>query len=64
MMGRTVDAVIAAMEANHPDLTNQKTLYVKISGTRDAERTNEATQAMERRTPGKERTRSQRLMEI
>ena len=29
MMGRTVDTVIAAMEANHPDLTNQKTLYVE-----------------------------------
>ena len=29
--GRTVDTVIAAMEANHPNLTNQKTLYVEIS---------------------------------
>ncbi len=35
MMGRTVDTVIAAMEANHPDLTNQKTLYVEISRARD-----------------------------
>ena len=34
-MGRTVDTVIAAMEANHPDLTNQKTLYVEISRARD-----------------------------
>ena len=29
--GRTVDNVIAAMEANHPHLTTQKSLYVKIS---------------------------------
>ena len=28
--GRTVDTVIAAMEANHPNLTTQKTLYVEI----------------------------------
>ena len=35
MMGRTVDTVIAAMEANHPDLTNQKTLYIDSSHTRD-----------------------------
>ena len=33
--GRTVDTVIAAMEANHPNLTTQKTLYVKISRARD-----------------------------
>ena len=33
--GRTVDTVIAAMEANHPALTNQKTLYVEISRARD-----------------------------
>ena len=33
--GRTVDTVIAAMEANHPELTNQKTLYVEISRARD-----------------------------
>ena len=33
--GRTVDTVIAAMEANHPDLTNRKTLYVEISRARD-----------------------------
>ncbi len=33
--GRTVDTVIAAMEANHPTLTNQKTLYVEISRARD-----------------------------
>ena len=98
--GRTVDTVIAAMEANHPDLTNQKTLYVEISRARDraelvtddaralrerlesatgeriaaleafgerprdAERTNEVTQAMERRAPVMERTRFDRLMEI
>ena len=33
--GQTVDTVIAAMEANHPYLTNQKTLYVEISRARD-----------------------------
>ena len=33
--GRTVDTVIAAMEANHPNLTNLKTLYVEISRARD-----------------------------
>ncbi len=33
--GRTVNTVIAAMEANHPKLTNQKTLYVEISRARD-----------------------------
>ena len=32
--GRTVDRVIAAMEANHPHLTTQKTLYVEISRAR------------------------------
>ena len=32
--GRTVDTVIAAMEANHPQLTTQKTLYVEISRAR------------------------------
>ncbi len=101
--GRTVDTVIAAMEANHPDLTNQKTLYVEISRARDraelvtddaralcerleaatgeriaaleaiggekaksigAEKPNEATQAIERRTPVMERTRSDRGMEL
>ena len=33
--GRTVDTVIAAMEANHPHLTTQKTLYVEISRARN-----------------------------
>ena len=33
--GRTVDTVIAAMEAGHPHLTTQKTLYVEISRARD-----------------------------
>ena len=33
--GRTVDTVIAAMEASHPHLTTQKTLYVEISRARD-----------------------------
>ena len=32
--GRTVDRVIAAMEADHPHLTTQKTLYVEISRAR------------------------------
>ena len=32
--GRTVDTVIAAMEANQPHLTTQKTLYVEISRAR------------------------------
>ena len=91
------------MGANHPNLTNQKTLYVEISRARDrakfvtddakalcerleaatgeriaalealgagkvesigAEKSNEATQVLERRTPGTERTRFERLMEI
>ncbi|MCY4496185.1 MAG: AAA family ATPase, partial [Rhodospirillaceae bacterium] len=33
--GRTVDNVIAAMEASHPHLTTQKSLYVEISRARD-----------------------------
>ena len=33
--GRTVDRVIAAMEANHPHLTTQKTFYVEISRARE-----------------------------
>ena len=33
--GRTVDNVIAAMEARHPDLTTQKSFYVEISRARD-----------------------------
>ena len=33
--GRTVNAVIAAMEAIHPTLTTQKSLYVEISRARD-----------------------------
>ena len=33
--GRTVDTVIAAMEANHPHLTTQKNFYVEISRARD-----------------------------
>ena len=32
--GRTVDRVIAAMEANHPHLTTQKSFYVEISRAR------------------------------
>ena len=33
--GRTVNNVIAAMEANHPHLTTQRTFYVAISRARD-----------------------------
>ena len=33
--GRTVDNVIAAMEAGHPNLTTQKSFYVEISRARD-----------------------------
>ena len=33
--GRTVDTVVAAMEANHPHLTTQKSFYVEISRARD-----------------------------
>ena len=33
--GRTVDTVIAAMEARHPHLTTQKSFYVEISRARD-----------------------------
>ena len=33
--GRTVDNVIAAMEASHPHLTTQKSFYVEISRARD-----------------------------
>ena len=32
--GRTVDTVIAATEANHPNLTSRKMLYVEISHAR------------------------------
>ncbi len=33
--GRTVDNVIAAMEARHPHLTTQKSFYVEVSRARD-----------------------------
>ena len=33
--GKTVDSVIAAMEARHPHLTTQKSFYVEISRARD-----------------------------
>ena len=33
--GRTIDNVIAAMEARHPHLTTQKSFYVEISRARD-----------------------------
>jgi len=35
VQGRTVDTVIAAMEANHPHLTTQKSFYVEIFRARD-----------------------------
>ncbi len=48
--GRTVDTVIAAMEANHPNLTTQKTLYVEISRARDrAELVTDDRQALRER---------------
>ena len=48
--GRTVDNVIAAMEANHPHLTTQKSFYVEISRARDRAElvTDDATQLRER----------------
>ena len=48
--GRTVDNVIAAMEANHPALTTQKALYVEISRARDrAELVTDDAQALRER---------------
>ena len=48
--GRTVDNVIAAMEANHPALTTQKSLYVEISRARDrAELVTDDAQALKER---------------
>ena len=48
--GRTVDAVIAAMEANHPHLTTAKAFYVEISRARDRAElvTDDATALKER----------------
>ena len=98
--GRTVDNVIAAMQANHPHLTTQKSFYVEISRARDraelvtddakalrerletatgervaaldaisdklreAGRTKEAEQPMERRTSKIEKVRSAHGMEM
>ena len=48
--GRTVDNVIAAMEANHPHLTTQKSFYVEISRARDrAELVTDDAKAMRER---------------
>ncbi|MDE0703448.1 MAG: conjugative relaxase [Rhodospirillaceae bacterium] len=48
--GRTVDAVIAAMEANHPTLTTAKAFYVEISRARDrAELVTDDAQALKER---------------
>ena len=48
--GRTVDNVIAAMEANHPTLTNAKAFYVEISRARDrAELVTDDAQALKER---------------
>jgi len=48
--GRTVDAVIAAMEANHPNLTTAKAFYVEISRARDrAELVTDDAQALKER---------------
>ena len=35
LQGRTVDNVIAAMEARHPHLMTQKSFYVEINRARD-----------------------------
>ncbi|MCY4383971.1 MAG: ATP-binding domain-containing protein, partial [Nitrospinae bacterium] len=48
--GRTVDNVIAAMEANHPHLTTAKAFYVEISRARDrAELVTDDTKALRER---------------
>ncbi len=48
--GRTVDNVIAAMEANHPQLTTAKAFYVEISQARDrAELVTDDAQALKER---------------
>ena len=48
--GRTVDNVIAAMEANHPHLTTGKSFYVEISRARDrAELVTDDAQALKER---------------
>jgi len=48
--GRTVDNVIAAMEANHPQLTTAKAFYVEISRARDrAELVTDDAQALRER---------------
>ena len=48
--GRTVDNVIAAMEANHPTLTTAKAFYVEISRARDrAELVTDDAQALKER---------------
>ena len=48
--GRTVDNVIAAMEANHPHLSSQKSFYVEISRARDrAELVTDDAQALKER---------------
>ena len=48
--GRTVDNVIATMEANHPHLTTAKSFYVEISRARDrAELVTDDAQALKER---------------
>ena len=48
--GRTVDNVIAAMQANHPHLTTAKSFYVEISRARDrAELVTDDAQALKER---------------
>ena len=48
--GRTVDSVIAAMEARHPHLTTQKSSHVEISRARDRAElvTDDATELLAR----------------
>ena len=48
--GRTVDNVIAVLEANHPHLTTSKSFYVEVSRARDrAELVTDDTQALKER---------------
>ena len=48
--GRTVDNVIAALQANHPQLTTAKAFYVEISRARDrAELVTDDAQALKDR---------------
>ena len=55
--GRTVDNVIAAMEASHPNLTTQKSFYVEISRAHDrAELATDDTKALREQLEGMSRS--------